>query len=208
MCPSLPSYKALLPVKVRIFLTAVLAAATTLLAAQSQNYRHFEWDLLRIGYTAPQSDYYRAGIAGGTEIRYNATDNLSVGLRGELAFYSSDLDGQNIDIGAATSTLITGDYYLKSSGGFRPFGGVGIGFFTGARAVISDRNFTEPTNYSGGRSLGLTPRLGMELGHFRVSVEYNYTFRSRVTDYLTIIIAPTLFGGPKDRTDQPLIRQL
>ena len=181
----------------KLLFSALLVLAAVSLSAQSQNYRAFEWDLLRLGYTVPQSEFYRGGIAGGTEIRYNATDYLSVGLRGELAFYTSDLQGDNIDIGAATSTLITGDYYLKRSGGFRPFAGAGVGFFTGASATIRDRDFAEPTNYSGGRSLGLTPRLGLELGHFRVSVEYNYSFRKGVSDYLSIMIAPTLFGGPR-----------
>ncbi len=182
-------------------LLCLLFCATGLLSAQAENYRSFEWDILRIGYTVPNSEFYQGGIAVGTEVRYNATDRISVGLRGELAFYTSSFDSDVIDIGAASSTLLTGDYYLKSSGGFRPFGGVGIGLFTGASATVSDIDNLRPEDFSAGRSLGFTPRLGMELGHFRISVEYNYTLRDRVTNYVGIMVAPTLFGGPKDSNE-------
>ncbi|WP_116125832.1 outer membrane beta-barrel protein [Lewinella sp. IMCC34183] len=182
----------------KLFLAAILLATSTLLTAQSNNYRHLEWDLLRLGYTAPSSEFYNGGAAMGTEVRFNATDNLSAGIRLELAFYTSDLDADVIDIGAASSTLITGDYYLKRIGGFRPFAGVGIGMFTGASATVRDLDNLDPEDFSGGRGLGLTPRLGLELGHFRVSAEYNYTFSNRVSNYFSIMVAPTLFGGPKD----------
>ena len=180
-----------------------LSLLTTLLlcgglTAQSENYRLFEWDLLRIGIANPGGDRFGAGLALGTELRFNASDRMSVGLRPEIAAYTSDLDGQSVDVGAAASFVAMGDYYFRTEGGIRPFGGIGLGSFGGASVTVEDTddNFDED-DIDAGQSFGVVPRVGIELGHFRVALEYNLTFSDRVSNYVGIMIAPTLFGGPK-----------
>ncbi|WP_116107606.1 OmpW family outer membrane protein [Lewinella sp. IMCC34191] len=176
-------------------LVLVLSGVAT---AQSNNYRMFEWDLLRLGYAIPGGERFGGGVAFGTEVRYNASDRISVGLRPEVAAYTSNLEAETIDVGAAGSFVVTGDYYLRTEGGFRPFGGMGLGSFGGASVTVEDTDDTvDEEDLEVGRSLGIVPRVGMEIGHFRVSLEYNLTFSDQVSNYFGIMIAPTLFGGPK-----------
>ncbi|MGB3800912.1 MAG: hypothetical protein WA952_13940 [Lewinella sp.] len=178
-----------------LLLVFILSGAAT---AQSNNYRMFEWDLLRIGYAIPGGERFAGGLALGTEVRYNATDNISVGFRPEVAVYTSNLENDVIDVGAAGSYVLTGDYYLRSEGGFRPFGGLGIGSFGGASVTVETSDDTiDEDDVEAGQAFGIVPRVGLELGHFRVSLEYNLTFSDQVPNYFGIMIAPTLFGGPK-----------
>ncbi len=47
-------------------------------------------------------------------------------------------------------------------------------------------------------SIGLIPRVGYELGHLRLSAEYNLTFDDAVPDYIGIHLGITLWGGYKE----------
>lgn len=58
---------------------------------QAQNYKKFEWDILRLGYVIPGGDGVSGGLSLGTEPRYNINDNNSAGIRWELALFGSDL---------------------------------------------------------------------------------------------------------------------
>ena len=76
------------------FVMVILALfSIAFVSAQSPNYVNWEWDVLKLGYATPiGSDFATAGISFGTEVRYNATDNLSIGLSFEGAGFSSDFE--------------------------------------------------------------------------------------------------------------------
>ncbi|PPK88384.1 hypothetical protein CLV84_1351 [Neolewinella xylanilytica] len=168
------------------------------LTAQSINYRAFEWDVVRLGYAIPGGERFDLAVAMGTEVRYNASDRTSIGLRNELLASISDPDRGASDIGTTLSVVAVGDYYLRTEGNFRPFAGLGFGGFVGTTTTYDDNgNRMDEGDLQLHSALGLVPRLGLELSHLRIAVEYNLLFGNQLSDYVGIMIAPTLFGGPK-----------
>ena len=93
------------------FLAALLSCTlATSVQAQATNYGAFEWDIVRLGYAIPGGvDGVTGGLLLGTEPRYNINDQISASLRIEIAVYGSDLEGDNVDIGAACSYSLFGD---------------------------------------------------------------------------------------------------
>ena len=73
-----------------------------------------------------------------------------------------------VDVKAAGSYLVTGDYYFTSSKA-RPFAGAGLGIYSLAAASTED----EGASVSSGSKFGEMIRAGVELSHFRVGLEYN-----------------------------------
>jgi len=163
------------------------------LNAQAESYTDFEWDIVRFGYVSPTGvDGITSGISLSSEPRYNLKDNISIGLRWELALYGSgDETGSNVDIGAAGSYALIGDYYFNTESSKRAFAGFGVGYFGGASVEVNGQSGSADE----GSSIGLTPRLGYEFGHLRLSAEYNLTFDDAVPDYLGFHLGITLFGG-------------
>lgn len=161
--------------------------------AQAESYTDFEWDILRFGYVIPGgTEGLSSGFAIGSEARYNLKDNISIGLRIEGALYGSDdALGSDVSIGAALSYALMGDYYFKTTSSKRAFAGLGIGLFNGASVEVNGGTGSGDA----GSSIGLIPRIGYELGHVRLSGEYNLTFDSAVPNYIGIQIGITLFGG-------------
>lgn len=160
--------------------------------AQAPSYTDFEWDILRLGYAIPGGASVGSGLALGTEVRYNLKDNISVGLRWEVAIYGSgDETGTDVDLGAAGSYALMGDYYFNTESSKRAFAGLGIGMFQGASVEVSGQT----GSIDGGSSIGIIPRIGYEFGHLRISGEYNLTFDDAVANYIGIHIGITLFGG-------------
>ncbi len=159
------------------------------LNAQSDYYTDFEWDILRFGYISPSGvDGITAGVAFGTEPRYNLKDNISVGLRLDVALYGSGDDIiSNVSLGSAVSFALIGDYYFNTDSSRRPFAGFGVGLFDGVSV--------EAVGGGTGFSLGLVPRVGYEFGHLRLSAEYNLVFDDNVPNYLGLNLGITLFGG-------------
>jgi len=159
--------------------------------AQAESYTDFEWDILRLGYAVPSGlDNLSSGVALGTEARYNLKDEISIGLRWEIAVYgSSDVAGSSVEIGAAGSIALMGDYYFNTESSKRPFAGLGIGTFSGGSVS------TSTTTVDAGNSIGIIPRVGYEFGHLRIAAEYNLAFSDNVASYIGIHLAATLFGG-------------
>ena len=83
-------------------------------SAQAQDYGSIEWDILRIGYVVPSGDDIGSGFALGSEARYNVNNNISAGIRWELALFGSG-DDDNASVGAAGSIALIGDYYLQTN---------------------------------------------------------------------------------------------
>lgn len=183
-----------------LFFLLLFAAIGTTVHAQAQNYRTFEWDLLQVGYASPLRDGIKPGLTLGTEFRYNLTDRFSAGFNPEIAVFSAEDAGNNtIDFGIAGSYTLTGDYYFSDTESIRPFVGTGLGLYTGGSATITDTDSDNPEvrKISGGRAFGVSPHVGVELGHLRVQLEYSLTIGNGVPNYFGITVAPTLFGGRK-----------
>jgi hypothetical protein len=95
--------------------------------AQAQNYKAFEWDIVRLGFVIPSGDGVKGGIAISTEPRLNITDNISAGIRFEFALFNAEeIANQDIELSAASSTALMADYYFSNSSSNRAFAGIGI----------------------------------------------------------------------------------
>ncbi len=159
---------------------------------QAQDYGPIEWDVLRLGYVIPSGDGVGAGIAIGSEVRYNISNTLSAGLRAEFALFGSgDLEGA--DIGAVGSYSLIGDYYFQTESNKRAFAGFGIGTFGGASVTVDDGMGGE-IEASGDGSIGIIPRLGYELGFLRITGEYNLLFAEGSSNYIGIQLGFTIGG--------------
>ena len=163
------------------------------LSAQSESYTDFEWDIVRFGYVIPSGvDGVSSWFSIGTEPRYNLKDNISIGVRWEIALYgASDELGSSVDLGAAGSVALIGDYYFNTESSKRAFAGFGVGSFGGFSVEVDG----EEQEGDVGSSIGIIPRVGYEFGHLRLSAEYNLTFDDAVPNYLSINLGITLFGG-------------
>ena len=181
----------------KVILTSIIAITSmVMLIAQSPNYVDWEWDVLKIGYAIPiGSDFASAGVSFGTELRYNATDDLSVGLSFEAAGFSSDFDNDNQSIGVSGSSMLVVDRYLKTDSNTRGFFGLGIGNMSSGTVEVINGNTGDPFGTSS--SFGIAPRAGFELGHGRLMAQYSHAFKGETTNYLSVTLALTLWGGYK-----------
>ena len=162
-------------------------------SAQSPSYVDFEWDIFKFGYVIPTSSSSESGgFAFGGELRYNATDNFSIGLTGQGAVFGTDL-GPNVDLGASVSSLMVGDYYLRNDSGTRAFLGAGLGLFSTGTITVVNNNVEDFID--GTTGFGVAPRVGYEFGHVRLQGQYNLTFKDGHPNYLELTLALTLWGG-------------
>ena len=102
------------------------------------------------------------------EPKYNLTDNSNIGLR--LGTAASVTDSE---VGANLSVLGTYDYYFnKGTSSAAPFIGVGLGAY-----ILGE---TEGKSGSLGSQFGGMIRGGVELGKFRLALEYNIIPKSNL----------------------------
>lgn len=169
-------------------LILMVAFAATSMLSYAQDYTPFEWDIVRFGYAIPAGEGLSSGIAIGSEARYNVNNQISVGLRTEFALFGGG-DSNSASIGAAGSYALMGDYYFSGTSSKRAFAGLGLGLFSGASASSGT------TTAEGGSGFGVIPRVGYELGHLRVSAEYNLALKEGINNYIGIHLGLTLWGG-------------
>lgn len=153
---------------------SILLLATVIIAKAQEEYefKPFKVDV-SLGYAIPGGEGAKGGVLFVIEPKYAVIPSLSVGLRWELAVMArgrADATGTNteVDVKAAGSYLVTGDYYFTSSKA-RPFAGAGLGIYSLAAASTED----EGASVSAGTKFGEMIRAGVELSHFRVGLEYN-----------------------------------
>jgi hypothetical protein len=128
------------------------------------------------------------------EPHYRVSDNLALGIRFQGAFSATvDLTTEGANNQSSTqsssSTCITADYYFldsKTGHNLALFAGGGVGGF----AQSDSKNNTSTSS----DSFGLFPRIGLETGHFRASIEYNVT--GGTSNYVSLN-AGFFFGGGK-----------
>ncbi|MEL6391826.1 MAG: hypothetical protein AAFY36_13290 [Bacteroidota bacterium] len=174
-----------------LFLAAILSCTLlTNVQSQATNYGAVEWDIARIGYAIPSLEGLSGGVLLGTEARYNFTNQISGSLRIEFAIYGTDVITENFDIGLAASYALFGDYYFDDEMPTRFFGGLGLGVFSGGRITINGEEESMADS-----AIGLVPRFGVEIGHFRLALEYNAAFSDAVSNYVGLTFAGTIGGG-------------
>lgn len=176
----------------KLLFIGFMLLATSTMYSQS-NYGPIEWDIIGLGFAVPGDDGISGGLTLRTEPRYNLNDQVSISLRFQLAVLGSAVDTSSVDIDALTNLSVFGDYYFNNNENKRAFAGLGIGTFSGAGLEV-DSNTSIPTEVDTNRSLGVTPRVGFELGILRITTDYSYTFSSNVPNYLGLNLGLTIGG--------------
>jgi hypothetical protein len=174
----------------KLLLFSALIGFAFLAKAQSTTYHAFKVDI-GLGYAGPSSGTAEAGAAFSIEPHYRLSDDLAIGLRLEgaaLIFKQSDGSTKGAILSSYCPSV---DYYL-SNNSFRPFIGAGLGLFDQA-SVSSDSD--NATLVSGGAKFGVFPRIGFEVGHFRLSADYDIV--GSATNYFAVGIGAFFGGGKK-----------
>ncbi len=180
-----------------LILIAVLSGFSLMAAAQTSSsltsassttskFHKFKFDLT-FGYAIPPStstsagDKIKAGATFVLEPHYRLGDGVALGFRlqgAALAYGNTSGSGTgtsgSANVSAIYSFTPTLDLYL-ANGGFRPFIGGGAGlYYQGSISVSGSSQGTSNSGYvSLGSKFGFFPRAGFEIGHFRISAEYN-----------------------------------
>ena len=170
----------------------------------AQNYKSFRV-IIGGGY-AVASGYASGGLFGTLEPGYRITDNIAVGLRGEVAGiargYYEGLS-VDIDVSSLTSTTVNGIYYFK--GEVRPFVGAGFGRYS--LSAIGYRVGTSGPEEKKVREskLGFYPRAGVEFGHLGFTIDYNIIPKTTLpggaefkNNYLAFRLSLFMGGGRKN----------
>ncbi len=153
--------------KVMLLAVAILTFCT----ADAQDYKKFKVGI-GIGYGVPSEG--SGGVLLYLEPMYRITDQIAAGLRIEsAAFLGQPISGTPYTTSAfgVGSYTLNGQYYF-SNNTFRPFVGVGFGMFTIA-AASADIGGTTVNINAAATVFGFYPRVGFDLGHFNLSIDYN-----------------------------------
>jgi len=181
----------------KLFLLSALTCLAVLAKAQSSAYHAFKVDL-GLGYAIPaggSSDGVKAGATFTVEPHYRLSDAVAIGFRFEGAGlgYENGADSDP-EISILTSYCPTVQYYLAAAG-FRPFFGAGAGLFSQSSLNVNSGTGNINVPVEGATRFGFFPRLGFEVGHFRMSGEYNILGNS--SNYAAFKIGFFLGGGKK-----------
>ena len=142
----------------------------------AQDYKKFRVGV-GLGYAVASGTGSGGGIIFAVEPSYRLQDNLSLGLKMEAAAiargYSQAISsGASISVAGIGSYTLNGQYYFGSGSSFRPFAGAGLGLYSLA-AVTVDSGGSSGTAAAAESKIGFYPRVGFDLGHFNVTVDYN-----------------------------------
>ncbi len=169
----------------KLLLTLITVFAINAVAsAQAESYRAFKVDVMG-GYASPSGAGLNGGLTMSIEPKYNLTDNIAVGIQLGTSIFSTDIAGASIS-GFGNYSLV-GEYYLGEST-VRPFAGLAAGIYSGGSVSIGGQTAT------GGSNFGFAPRVGVQLGHFRVAAEYNLV---KDSNFLALKLGFTIGGGSK-----------
>jgi hypothetical protein len=139
--------------------------------ANAQQYRKF---FFAIDIGSPNSKLKPRGSFT-MEPSYRINDKLTVGLRMEQIGFLSGIGGDDVSLG---SMGINAHYYFSPQS-MRPFCGIGVGLYNPSNNFIMSS--TDDRNQRNG--FGVYPRAGLEFGHMRLMLEYN--FIQKMTDYIS-----------------------
>jgi len=185
----------------KLLLLALMAISINF--ANAQDYKPFQL-YSGVGYAIPQGG---GGFLFDIEPAYRINDQISVGLRWEVAAMARVVGNEEASISGTSSYTLNGKYYLGNSN-FRPYVGAGIGAF-GLASVSTSSN---GAGAGAETKIGFYPRIGFDWGHFNINIDYNFIPNSEVegvdsngnattfdvaNSYLGIRIGAFIFGGKK-----------
>lgn len=181
----------------KTIITSVLVLIVAL-GSQAQDYKKFRVGL-GLGYARPAGDGAKGGVLLSLEPGYRVNDQLLVQLRLETALVARvSADGSAAEVKGLGSYTVNGQYYLNNES-FRPFFGLGFGLFSMASSAASI------TSGGGGsvsatvdNKIGLYPRIGFDLGHFTMSLDYNLVPKSTQTFIFSDNQSNALIIGKKE----------
>jgi outer membrane protein W len=194
------------------FIILLMAIAITTQAQDDhlREYKSFKVGL-GLGYAVPGKGN---GSGGGAllylEPAYRACDEVSIGLRLESAIIVRGVQGvtDNDVAGDASSNVsytLNGQYYFNNNN-VRPFIGAGGGLFSLAAVKFNSASGNTPgLDEVGAQTVfGFYPRVGIDAGHFNLTLDYNIVPPSSVpgggqvkNNYLGIRAGLSLGGGRK-----------
>jgi hypothetical protein len=150
-------------------------------ALQAQEFKKFRVGLAA-GYAVDtHQESENKGVIISLEPSYRIKENVSVGLRLETTILNTvENDIYNLSdmyFSGVHSYGLTGQYYFKSHGMVRPFVGFGVGGYSpakaGGKSLQGDMYIISKT-ISAGKRIGFNPRVGLDVRHFSLFVEYNF----------------------------------
>lgn len=160
-----------------------------------------------MGFAIPDGG---GGILFDIEPTYRVMDEVAIGLRAEIAVMARVVGDELSSATGLESYSLNGKYYL-SNGTFRPYVGFGLGLFQLAGVSVKNKNSTnsslEKIDIANETKFGFYPRIGFDLGHFNVNIDYNIMGKTNYTNvgtgqkssidnnYLGIRIGAFFWGG-------------
>jgi len=148
------------------------------LQAQNEDRVFKPWKFeVSLGAAIPQGTGNKAGVLLVVEPKYAVVDQFWIGLRLQTAIMARAFqDGYgSTNVSGNASYMLTGDCYF-TTGQLRPFIGAGAGLCRLASATVDNYGYTSPI--ASEIKFGGMVRVGFELGHFRMGLEYNLTGNS------------------------------
>ncbi|SMD36370.1 Outer membrane protein W [Reichenbachiella faecimaris] len=172
-----------------IFLFALVISTV----GYAQDYKPFQL-YIGLGYAIPDGG---GGILFDIEPAYRINDQIAVGLRYEAAVMAKNLGG-GVEASASgvSSYTLNAKYYLGTSS-FRPYIGAGLGIYTMGTVEASSGGASADF----GSKFGFYPRIGFDVGHFNVNLDYNIVPKYEENgaevknSYIGIRVGAFLFGG-------------
>jgi hypothetical protein len=166
--------------KITTVLCLVLFVAV---ASHAQEFKKFNVGV-GLGYAKPGGKGAGGGVLFAIEPAYRVNDALSVGLRMEWAVVvrglSQDVSTYDASAAAIGSYTVNGKYYL-SNAKFRPFVGAGVGIYKLAAVSVSSSG---AAGAGADSKIGFYPRVGFDLGHFNVTLDYNIVGATKFDAYV------------------------
>jgi hypothetical protein len=174
----------------------------------AQQFKPFKVSL-GLGFAVPSPG---EGAGGGAlifaEPGYRLTDAILVGFRLESAIIARGIKnvGNNSVSGDASSNVsytLNGQYYINDRYA-RPFVGLGLGLFSLAAVQVNNATNPNPDEgvISAQTSFGFYPRVGIDVGHFNFTLDYNFIPPTKVdgggevkNSYLGIRAGFSIGGG-------------
>lgn len=155
-------------------------------------YRKFKVDIT-MGYSGIMEDAVDAsyGFNFSVEPKFNVMDNLAVGLKLEAAAFILSDDEDYLTVASLPSVSLTSEYYFSKKT-VRPYVGISAGAYFPKVYEFDDETIT----YDGETKFGFAPRVGVQIGHFRVGAEYNFVEEG---NFLSIKLGASIGGGKKRR---------
>lgn len=185
--------------------TVLFFILLTAVAVKAQEFKKF-----RVGVGAGYAMASGKGSGGGVlftvEPGYRLMDNVLLNLRWESAAVirgTVNDTGASFDVAGIGSYTLNGQYYFSNEN-FRPFVGLGLGFYKLAAVSVSASSGGSTSTAAAAESkFGFYPRLGFDAKHFTLNLDFNIIPNTTVgsnefkNSYIGIRVGGYFGGGRK-----------